>query len=841
MDLFSYRADASVDRHTPLAVLLPSTAEQFQAAFKVLIKHAIPITCRGAGTGLSGGSVACPGAVILASNRLRRRPHLDPENRRARAQPGVVNLSLSKAGKQWGLHFAPDPSSQKTSTVGGNIAENAGGPHCLKYGVTLNHLNAVTVLDPQSGEAVRLGGPGLESPLFDLRALICGSEGTLAPIVSADLRLTPNPQAVRTLLAIFDSVDAAGRAVTRILERGVLPTALEMIDKLCVEAVEAVIKAGYPKDAEAVLLIEVDGLAAGLEAEISEIKAACQGLAIELREARDDHQRALLWRGRKEAVGALGKLARNYYIQDGVIPRSTLPEVLKHIAEVAQRFELKIGNVFHAGDGNLHPVILFDRRQEGALARVIAAGTAILERCVELGGSLTGEHGVGLEKRHAVGLLFSDKDVALMHELRAIFDPKGLMNPSKIVPRPGACLEGGRLARALEPAPAPPGAPALKIPKWRTVTPSDHERRALEQFHQAREAGGGLQVLGRESFCDAHPERVAWRYQGQDIVRLSPEDMMLTVHAGMSLTDLDQALEPHGLRLPTPELTPGGSLGGALASYAGGGHRRPGHGSLRDRLVGARFITARAELHHWGGAVTKNVAGYDWLRVLLGSRGRLGMFCQASLRLSPRIPGETWIHKDSVSRCLALAERLRASGVPWTALSVLRGGPDLEDPHAGRLLVAVEAVAAARRAAFDQARPLIPDADAVSGAEHEALWAAADAWPSSLRAGFDWYRVSLQPTQLRALAEALPESWPFACRSLCGLLDVYVPRALARETWSQLRALLPQGAWARSLTAQDLSVEAQALSDIERRWQQGLKRLFDPQSALEPLFQGEAA
>jgi glycolate oxidase subunit GlcD len=448
-ELFVYECDAQrFDRGQPLALVFPETTEEVRAAVKACASRGVPFLPRGAGTGLSGGAVA-RGSVLISTARMDRVFEVDVANRQAWVGPGVVNAHLSRAVARHGLHYAPDPSSQNACTIGGNVAENSGGPHTLKYGVTTNHILALEIVLPD-GEVAHLGGAAVDAPGYDLVSAFVGSEGTFGIATKILVRLTPVPEAVKTALAIFDSVGDACRAVTEILQRGITPAALELIDQTTLRAVEAYIHAGFPLDAAAVLLIEVDGLAEDVEAQATRVLDACRATGVrDVRLARDDAERAKFWKGRKQAFGALGRVAPNAYLHDGVIPRTRLPEVLDAIARVSARHGLVIANVFHAGDGNLHPTVLYDERDEGAMERVRAASEEILALVVATGGALSGEHGIGLEKVAYMSSLFTEDDLDEMRRLRGIFNPFDLCNPGKVIPAPGQCVETGEARRKL--------------------------------------------------------------------------------------------------------------------------------------------------------------------------------------------------------------------------------------------------------------------------------------------------------------------------------------------------------------------------------------------------------
>jgi glycolate oxidase len=448
-ELFVYECDAQrFDRGQPLALVFPETTDEVCAAVKACAARGVPFLPRGAGTGLSGGAVA-RGGVLISTARMGRILEIDVANRQAWVEPGVVNAHLSRAVARHGLHYAPDPSSQNACTIGGNVAENSDGPHTLKYGVTTNHVLALEVVLPD-GAIVELGAAAADAPGYDFVSAFVGSEGTFGIATKILVRLTPVPEAVKTVLAIFDSVGDACRVVTKILERGITPAALELIDQTTLRAVEAHIHAGFPLDAAAVLLIEVDGLADDVEPQALRVLEACRAAGVrEVRLAHDDAERAKFWRGRKQAFGALGRVAPNSYLQDGVIPRTKLPEVLEAIARVSARHGLIIANVFHAGDGNLHPIVLYDEREAGVMERVRAVSDEILALVIAVGGALSGEHGIGLEKLGYMGSLYSEADLAEMRRLRALFSPRNLCNPGKVIPAPGRCVETGEARRKL--------------------------------------------------------------------------------------------------------------------------------------------------------------------------------------------------------------------------------------------------------------------------------------------------------------------------------------------------------------------------------------------------------
>jgi glycolate oxidase len=445
-ELLVYESDGlTLFRAVPDFVVFPTSATQVSEVVRLANREELPFVARGAGTGLSGGCLPAEGGIVISLMRMNRVLEVDPDNQLAVVEPGLVNLHLSWAVGPLGYYYAPDPSSQQACTLGGNVANNSGGPHTLKYGVTVNHVLGLEVVLPD-GDIVWLGGKTREAHGYDLTGVFVGSEGTFGIATRIVVRLLRKPQAVRTVLAVFDDIDAASAAVSAIIARGLVPAAVEMIDQLTVQAVEDAFGCGYPRDAAAVLLVEVDGLAAGIDTQAARIEAACRDSgAREVRTARDEAERQLLWKGRKSAFGAYGRVSPAYLVMDGVIPRTKLPAVLRRVNEIVAAHGLRVGNVFHAGDGNLHPNILYDPRRPGEEARVLAAGAEIMRLCAEVGGSISGEHGIGLEKVDFMPFIFSPADLEFMQRLKAAFNPTGRCNPGKMFPTRKSCAETGAL------------------------------------------------------------------------------------------------------------------------------------------------------------------------------------------------------------------------------------------------------------------------------------------------------------------------------------------------------------------------------------------------------------
>jgi len=447
-DLLVYECDGfTIEKNKPDVVVFPTSTEDVVQIVKVCNELDTPFLPRGAGTSLAGGCLPVGGGVVIALTRMKRILHVNCRDRYAVVEPGVVNKWLSDHLKPHGYHFAPDPSSQGACTIGGNAATNSGGPHTLKYGVTVNHVLGLELVMP-NGQVVHTGGAAEDQPGYDLTGVIVGSEGTFGITTKLWVRITRNPEAYRTLLGVFETIDDATNTISDIIGAGIIPAALEMLDQLILQAVEAAYHFGFPLDAGAVLIMEVDGLEAGLDADAERItQIAKKNRAREVRKAGTESERLLLWKARKNAFGAVGRLAPSYCTQDGVVPRTKLPHMLREIHRIGTHHQLRICNVFHAGDGNIHPIVLFDERDADQVKRVLTASQEILEECLKCGGSVTGEHGIGVEKINFMPKLFTPEDLMMMTRLRSAFNPEGRCSPGKMFPTAGACIEPSKAGR----------------------------------------------------------------------------------------------------------------------------------------------------------------------------------------------------------------------------------------------------------------------------------------------------------------------------------------------------------------------------------------------------------
>ncbi|NIW35239.1 MAG: FAD-binding protein [Gemmatimonadetes bacterium] len=733
-ELLSFESDAlTAYRATPAAVVFVHDTDQVQRVVSLLYKERIPFVPRGAGTGLSGGALA-DGAVIIQLSRMNRILWVDEENGRARVQPGVVNTQLNEAAAAHGLMYAPDPSSQTVSTLGGNVAENSGGPHCLKYGVTSNHILGLTFVTPE-GKLVDLEPDG--RPGYDLVGTFVGSEGTLGICTEIEVRLVPIPAAVETTLAHFDDVGAAGRAVSAIIAAGIVPAALEMIDRNTIRAVEAsVYAAGFPTDVAASLIVELDGPKAGLAEQAADVeKILNENGAREVARAKDDADRTKFWKARKSAFGAMGRIGSELMVQDATVPRSRLPDVLDRVYEVAKKYDLTITNVFHAGDGNLHPNIPFDARDEALLERVHAASREIMEACVEAGGTITGEHGVGVDKRKYMRLVYSEEDLQAMRWVKDVFDPDGLCNPGKLLPD-----DAPTAAAAERPVAAGPS----EIDVGETI------RSELGAKILVKETGGFV-IDGEPAEVVAAPDSIdelaelmklatahgwivvpagqgGWSGVGTPLKRHElvvstrrlnapvehhPDDLIATVQAGIPLSGLQSSLEERGQWWPVD--TPGGGTVGAILATGAAGPLAVMYGAPRDLALGLTVVLADGRVVRAGGRVVKNVAGYDMVKLFTGSWGTLGIIAEAHLRLHARPPGdETRVFvAGRPDDLVAFAARLARSGsLPPAATEIVSPAvADALDMRTGHWRMAVrwlgferavtDAIAAAERAATE--------------------------------------------------------------------------------------------------------------------------------------------
>lgn len=626
IELYSY--DASLVTGRPGLIVFPSSTEDVSAILKEAYKANIPSVARGFATNLSGGTIIEEGLVISLS-RLNQILKLDSNNKFIVVQTAVTNLEVQDALAPYGCFYAPDPASQKTSTIGGNVGENSGGPRCLKYGVTENHiLGMKTVM--ADGEIIDVAGPAFDPPGYDVRGFIVGAEGCLGITTEVTLRVTNKTESVITMLAVYDAIPDAAKTVSQIIAAGIVPNTLEMMDNTIIKAVEQGSSCGYPIDAAAVLIIEVEGITVGLKEQAEKIQEICMATNCrEVKVAKNQAERDLLWKGRRMAFGAVCNLSPNYLVNDGCVPRSRLPEALEKIEKISQKYGCPVGNVFHAGDGNLHPLLMFDSRNKKELEQVHKAGWDIMAVCAELGGTISGEHGIGHEKQEGMRMIFSGHDLNTQQGIKLSLDPKNLMNPGKVIPIPPQ----GQ-ARLLDAEPT-----ILKRLGGKNATGVSEAR---DEIKKARETNKALRIQGGGTYSGYGntPNREATVIGTQkmnEVIEYDAENAFITVGSGMKLSELQKLLEKNNqwLRIRPPFTKDNSTLGGVVATGLAG-PERVAFGAPRDLLLGLQYIDSDGEMVCAGGKVMKNVAGYDMTRLLTGSCGTVGLITEASWMVATR-------------------------------------------------------------------------------------------------------------------------------------------------------------------------------------------------------------
>jgi len=618
--LFMYGYDGTLYEGEAELAILPETTEQVISAVKAIREAGMPIVPRGAATSLSGGPVPVSGGAVFSFTRMDRVLEFDYANQRAVVQPGVVNLQFQDILAKGHFFYAPDPASQCVCTLGGNVGENSGGPHCLKYGVTANHILGLKFVLPD-GRLLVTGGKALDPPGYDLVGIIVGSEGTFGLVTEITCRVMPMPEAVTTMLAIFDSLDGASQAVSDIIAAGIIPATLEMMDKPMIQAIEQNLHAGYPLDAEAVLIVELDGLSTSMAHQVKQVKAACARNKVRsFQVAEDEEQRTLLWKGRKGAFGAVVNIAPSKICTDISVPRNELPKVLAEVMEISRKWDIPITNVLHAGDGNLHPLLLFDPRDEDQVRRAKEADQEITELAVNHGGVLTGEHGIGCGKRKYMQRMFGPSELRLMWRIKEVFDPEGLCNPDKVLPDKSGI---------------PQEKQGREATNW--VQPeSGEEVQAL--LARATRDSQKVVLMGAGTKSDS----MSIEYAPLELSRLNriisfdPENLTITAECGVTLPQVDEAIAAHGQMLALrPRCGGRATLGGIVSTNDYGPHRLL-YGGPRDLVTGIRAALPNGEVVRFGGKCVKNVAGYAVERLLIGSHGSLAAITEITFRTLPR-------------------------------------------------------------------------------------------------------------------------------------------------------------------------------------------------------------
>ncbi|GHO93669.1 lactate dehydrogenase [Reticulibacter mediterranei] len=662
--LLAYEADAGIDKGIPEGVVFPRHADDVAHIMRWAAKHAVPLVARGAGTGLSGGAVADRGGVVVDFARMNGILDFDVPGRSVLVQPALINLRLDERAREDNLYFPPDPSSQRASTIGGNVAENSGGPHCFKYGVTTNYVTGLDVV-LADGHKMRVGGRALDYPEYDLCGLITGSEGMLALITSIAVRLRRNPPGVRTMLAIFDTPEQAGEAVSAVIAAGLVPATMEMMDQKITRMIEPYAQAGLPLDAGAILIIEVDGYPESLDRQIDEIAQILRKHAVrEMRFAHNEEERYRIWLARKSMAGGITRLAPAYYTVDITVPRSRLTEMLVEVDAICEQQNIRTGHVMHAGDGNLHPMLLIPEPDNPDLMRrILTAGREIVQCCIEKGGSLTGEHGVGIEKREYMSLMHNPIELMAMWDVKQAFDPHNLLNPGKVFPPPEKGEDGPFAGYSSH---ANGSAVSEIAPQGETFVPASLE-----------EAAQGLLALTQEDRCVVISN--AQRSVG-DAVRMSaealrgvstyaPDDMYIIIGAGTPLQEVQEFLAQDGRQLALASPWPEATIGGLIAANVNAPLRMR-YGALRDLVLSTQVALADGRVIRTGRPIVKNVAGYDLSKALIGSHGTLGFIGEVALKVvvKPRTRRTLLVPVDDLRHGLIWARQvlplaLVASGI----------------------------------------------------------------------------------------------------------------------------------------------------------------------------------
>ncbi|MEO6888252.1 MAG: FAD-linked oxidase C-terminal domain-containing protein [Ktedonobacteraceae bacterium] len=728
--LVTYESDAGLDRGIPEGVVFPRTPDEVTRVVCWAAEHSVPLVARGAGTGLSGGAVADRGGIVVEFSHMNRILDVDSYGRSAIAEPAVINLALDERVKAHGLYFPPDPASQRASTIGGNVAENAGGPHCFKYGVTTNYITGLHVV-LADGSQIRVGGLAMDYPEYDLRGLITGSEGMLALMTAISVRLIRNPPGVKTLLVAFDSVEQAGVAVSAIIAAGLVPATMEMMDRKIIGAVEDFAHAGLSRQAGALLLIEVDGYPQSLDAQMGEIEQILRAHSgYDLRIAHNEEERARIWLARKSAAGALARLSSACYTVDITVPRSRLAEMLAQVDEICDRYGLRVGHVFHAGDGNLHPLILIPEPENPVMREAVhRASWELVRACIEMNGSLSGEHGVGIEKREFMSAMHTPAELLAMWDVKQAFDPQGILNPGKVFPPAKAgdlAPFAGYTARESIAVPVAGGGPQI----GEVFTPATAEEAAqgLVALSHARRSVSisGAAVPG------ALPEGGVLLSTGalRGIKTYAADDLYITVGAGTPLAEIQDFLARDRRQVPLISPWPEATIGGLVSANVNAPLRMR-YGAVRDLVLYATVALADGRVIRTGRPITKNVAGYDLTRVFIGAYGTLGLLADVTLRLlpQPRATRTLLIPVEDMRRGLLWARQLLPVALVASAIVLCRGCKRPAVPDSAYLLAyTAEGLPEDVQAELDQVRQALHSAGAPATLEVEApsgsaLWA----------------------------------------------------------------------------------------------------------------------
>ncbi|MBN2005352.1 MAG: FAD-binding protein [Anaerolineae bacterium] len=644
VELLTYQTDGGVDRGAPSAVMFPYNTGDVQTLMRWCEEHNIPLIARGSGTGLAGGSVATRDGILVSFTQMKKLLKLDVEGRSAIVQPGLINQRLDEMARTAGLYFPPDPASGRATTLGGNIAANAGGPHCFKYGVTTNYITGLKVV-LADGSSVQLGGQAMDYPELDFVGLLTGAEGTLGVITEANVRLIQSPPAVKTLLVAFDSIEQAGAAVSAIIAQGLIPATLEMMDQRVMNIVEGYNHPGLPTHAGAALIIDVDGYPASVEPQMEEIVTVLRKhKPLELRVARTEAERTKIWYARKSVSGALAHVAVDHYTVDGSVPRSLLAETLREVIQIGDTWDLPLAFLLHAGDGNLHPMVLIaDPDDEEFMRRLRAGGREMAALFVSKNGTITGEHGVGIEKRDFMPLMHNPDELNVMREIKALFDPNGLLNPDKVLP-------------AGEPTPKSEASGAAPVIEKTTGKPETvEEAAALISGWAATGRSICVRGGGTKTWSTAQGDAVLSTEKLRGIRHFAPEDLYLTVGAGTPLDEVQAELNEKGLWLPMLSPWPGATVGGIVSANFNAPLRMR-YGGVRDLVLALTAVLPDGRIIRAGRPVMKNVAGYDLAKLFIGAHGTLGLVTDITFKLSPR---------PRLRQTVAIPVKTPTQGVIW--------------------------------------------------------------------------------------------------------------------------------------------------------------------------------